>query len=63
MTPNVSAPLEKWQVSDILGANLVRISELNIRRKDGRRVGHAHIPDIEKALGRPWGACSSNTFA
>ena len=55
MTPNVSALLEKWQVSDILGANLVRISELNIRRKDGRRVGHAHIPDIEKALGRPWG--------
>lgn len=55
MTPNVSALLEKWQVSDILGANLVRISELNIRRKDGRRVGHAHIPDIEKTLGRPWG--------
>ena len=54
MTPNVSTLLEKWQVSDILGANLVRISELNLRHKDGRWVGHAHIPDVEKALGRPW---------
>ncbi|RLL96755.1 hypothetical protein CFD26_105878 [Aspergillus turcosus] len=46
--------LQRWGVSDVIGENLVRIEELNMRRKDGTLVGHTKIPTIEAALGRPW---------
>ena len=54
MTPNVSILLQRWGVADVIGENLVQIEELNMRRKDGTLVGHATIPTIEAALGRPW---------
>lgn len=54
MTPNVSVLLKNWGVADVIGENLVRFEELNMRRKDGTLVGHAQIPIIETALNRPW---------
>lgn len=54
MTPNVSVLLQRWQVADVIGRNLVRFEELNMRRKDGTKVGHTKIHTIERALGRPW---------
>jgi salicylate hydroxylase len=54
MTPNVSILLQRWGVSDLIGDNLVRPQELNLRRKDGTRVGHTHIPTLENNLGRVW---------
>jgi salicylate hydroxylase len=54
MTPNVSVLLQRWQVADVIGRNLVQFEELNMRRKDGTKVGHTKIDTIEKALGRPW---------
>lgn len=54
MTPNVSVLLQRWKVSDVIGENLVQIEELNMRRKDGTKVGHTKIANIERALGRPW---------
>ena len=54
MTPNVSVLLQRWGVSDIISSNLVQFSELNMRRKDGTRVGYTEIPTVERALGRPW---------
>lgn len=54
MTPNVSVLLQRWGVSDVIGSNLVQFFELNMRRKDGTRVGNTQIPTVEQALGRPW---------
>ncbi|KAL1963184.1 hypothetical protein VTN77DRAFT_8617 [Rasamsonia byssochlamydoides] len=54
MTPNVSVLLQRWKVADVIGKNLVRFEELNMRRKDGTRVGHTKIEVLERALNRPW---------
>lgn len=54
MTPNVSVLLQRWKVADVIGNNLVRFEELNMRRKDGTKVGHTKIAALERALGRPW---------
>lgn len=54
MTPNVSVLLQRWGVDKEIGANLVQFEELNMRRKDGTRVGHTQIATLEKSLGRPW---------
>lgn len=54
MTPNVSVLLQRWGVDKEIGENLVQFEELNMRRKDGTRVGHTKIATLEKALGRPW---------
>jgi len=54
MTPNVSVLLQRWQVADVIGKNLVQFEELNMRRKDGTKVGYTKIDIVEKALGRPW---------
>ena len=54
MTPNVSILLQRWGVDKIIGNNLVQFEELNMRRKDGTRVGYTKIAILEEALGRPW---------
>jgi salicylate hydroxylase len=54
MTPNVSVLLQRWGVDKVIGDNLVRFEELNMRRKDGTPVGYTRIATIEKSLGRPW---------
>ena len=54
MTPNVSVLLQRWKVADVIGENLVQFEELNMRRKDGTRVGHTKIEVLERALNRPW---------
>jgi salicylate hydroxylase len=54
MTPNVSVLLQRWGVDKVIGDNLVRFEELNMRRKDGTPVGYTKIATIEKSLGRPW---------
>lgn len=54
MTPNVSVVLQRWGVDKVIGDSLVQIEELNMRRKDGTKVGYTDIPVPEKTLGRPW---------
>lgn len=54
MTPNASVLLQRWKVADVIGKNLVRFEELNMRRKDGTLVGHTEIAPIEHSLNRPW---------
>lgn len=54
MTPNVSVLLQRWGVDKVIGDNLVQFEELNLRRKDGTRVGHTKIATLERSLGRPW---------
>lgn len=55
MTPNVSRLLIKWGVSDVIGDNLVEFEELNMRRKDGTRIGYTRaVPDVRDTLGVPW---------
>ncbi|KAI1324931.1 salicylate hydroxylase [Xylariaceae sp. FL0255] len=54
MTPNVSVLLQTWGVDKVIGDNLVQFEELNMRRKDGTRVGFTKIATIEKSLSRPW---------
>lgn len=53
-TPNVSRLLRAWSVSDIIGDNLVRMEEINMRRKDGTKVGHTPMQRVESTLGQPW---------
>ncbi len=54
MTPNVSVLLQRWGVDSIIGDNLVRFEELNMRRKDGTPVGYTKIQTLENSLKRPW---------
>ena len=54
MTPNVSLLLQRWGVDKVIGDNLVKFEELNMRRKDGTRVGNTKINTLERSLGRPW---------
>ncbi|PVH86478.1 salicylate hydroxylase [Cadophora sp. DSE1049] len=55
MTPNVSRLLIKWGVADVIGLNLVEFEELNMRRRDGTKVGYTRmIPNVRRDLGYPW---------
>src|ERR1700753_1709997 len=55
MTPNVARLLEQWGVASVIGDNLVEFDEVNMRRKDGTKVGYTRIvPDTRQALGHPW---------
>ncbi|EXJ62201.1 hypothetical protein A1O7_02634 [Cladophialophora yegresii CBS 114405] len=47
MTPNVARLLMKWGVDKVIGDNLVEFEELNMRRKDGTKVGYTKtIPNV-----------------
>ena len=55
MTPNVARLLVEWGVSDVIGDNLVEFEELNMRKKDGTKVGYTRmIPNVRRELGYPW---------
>ncbi|KAF2092134.1 salicylate hydroxylase [Saccharata proteae CBS 121410] len=54
MTPNVARLLREWGVDKVIGDNLVQFEELNLRRKDGTKVGWTPMCRIEKALKQPW---------
>ena len=41
-------------MADVIGENLVRIEELNMRKKDGTKVGYTPIARVEHTLGQPW---------
>lgn len=49
MTPNVSKLLIKWGVDKVIGDNLVEFEELNMRRKDGTKIGYTKIvPNVRQ---------------
>lgn len=49
MTPNVAMLLMKWGVSEVIGENLVEFEELNMRRRDGTKVGYTKmIPNVRR---------------
>ncbi|KAM3418205.1 hypothetical protein BST61_g4209 [Cercospora zeina] len=54
MTPNASRLLIRYGVHEAIGDNLVRFKELNIRKKNGEKVGYTLIKRVEDALGYPW---------
>ncbi|KAG4434701.1 hypothetical protein IFR05_009811 [Cadophora sp. M221] len=55
MTPNVSRLLIKWGVADVIGSDLVEFEELNMRRRDGTKVGYTRMmPNMRRDLGYPW---------
>ncbi|KIW70539.1 hypothetical protein, variant 1 [Phialophora macrospora] len=55
MTPNVARLLMKWGVDKVIGDDLVEFEELNMRRKDGTKIGYTKtIPNVRKNLGVPW---------
>lgn len=54
MTPNVARLLRRWEVDKVIGNNLVRYEELNLRRKDGTKIGWAPMSRVEGTVGQPW---------
>ncbi|KAF8124848.1 hypothetical protein K438DRAFT_2002488 [Mycena galopus ATCC 62051] len=54
MTPNASRLLISWGVDKEIGDDLVRFEELNMRRKDGTKIGYTLIKRVEDACGSPW---------
>ncbi|EMF17714.1 FAD/NAD(P)-binding domain-containing protein [Sphaerulina musiva SO2202] len=54
MTPNVARLLIRYGVDKVIGDDLVRITELNLRKKDGTKVGYTAVKRVEDALGYPW---------
>lgn len=54
MTPNASRLLIRWGVDKEIGDDLVCFDELNMRRKDGTKVGYTRIKHVEEACGSPW---------
>jgi salicylate hydroxylase len=46
--------LIQYGVDKVVGNNLVRYQELNLRDKHGKKIGHTLIKPIEDALGYPW---------
>ncbi|KAF2095983.1 FAD/NAD(P)-binding domain-containing protein [Rhizodiscina lignyota] len=54
MTPNASRLLIRWGVDKEIGEDLVCFDELNMRRKDGRKIGYTLIKRVETACGTPW---------
>lgn len=54
MTPNASRLLIRWGVDKEIGEDLVRFDELNMRRKDGSKIGYTLIKRVEESCGSPW---------
>lgn len=49
MTPNVARLLIEWGVDKVIGDDLVEFEELNMRRRDGTRVGYTKtIPNVRE---------------
>ena len=44
----------RYGVDEAIGNNLVRFRELNLRRKDGTKIGHTPVKRVEETLGYPW---------
>lgn len=53
MTPNVARLLIRWGVDKVIGENLVEYEELNLRNKEGERVGFAKM-ESRRWTGVPW---------
>ncbi|KAK3117287.1 hypothetical protein LTR53_001468 [Teratosphaeriaceae sp. CCFEE 6253] len=53
-TPNVARLLIEYGVDKAIGRNLVRFTEVNLRRKDGTLVGQTQVQRVEETLGYPW---------
>ena len=54
MTPNVSRFLIKYGIADVIGENLAEFEELNLRRRDGTKVGYTKMkPNMQRDLGYP----------
>jgi salicylate hydroxylase len=54
MTPNVSLLLIKWGVADVIGVNVVEFEELNMRKRDGTKVGYTKMkPNVRRDLRYP----------
>ena len=52
--PNVSRLLIIWEVSDVIGENLVEFEELNMRRRDGTKIRYTRMmPNMRRDLGYP----------
>ncbi|KAK5117639.1 hypothetical protein LTR62_005062 [Meristemomyces frigidus] len=54
MTPNVARLLIRYGIDKVIGSNLNRIDEINLRRKDGTPVGYTKTSRVEESLGYPW---------
>lgn len=54
MTPNVARLLRRYGVDRVIGDNLVAFKELNMKRKDGTKIGYTPIRRIQDTLGEPW---------
>jgi len=46
--------LIRYGIDKVVGNNLVRFRELNLRHKDGKTVGYTKISRVEDAVGYPW---------
>jgi salicylate hydroxylase len=46
--------LIRYGVDKVIGDNLVSFQELNMRRKDGTKIGYTKISRVEAATGSPW---------
>lgn len=53
-TPNVARLLIRYGIDKAIGSNLVSFQELNLRSKDGTKVGYTKTQRVEDALGYPW---------
>jgi len=54
MTPNVARFLQRWGVSEIIGANLVQCERINIRAADGSLIAFSDFKRIVRDYGFPW---------
>lgn len=41
-------------MADVIGDNLVRMKELNMRKRDGTKIGYTPMKRVENTLGQPW---------
>lgn len=49
MTPNAARLLIRWGVDRVVGDNLVECEELNLRRRDGTKVGYTKmVPEARR---------------
>lgn len=54
MTPNASRLLIRYGVHEAIGDNLTPFTEVNLRKKNGEKVGYTLTKRIEEVLGYPW---------
>ena len=50
----MSRLLIRYGVDKAIGRNLVRFQELNLRNKEGTKIGYTKISRVEEATGFPW---------